>query len=244
VILYKAWRESRTRFLLSALILAGFCFTFVWYAHTIRASLEYATSYNAYIWKTIYKGDLREVYVVLVLFLGAGGLLRESDGGTSGLTLSYPVLRARHLLDRAVVGIVEVLALTAIPALIVPVISRWRSESYAWSQAWKFALLWAFCGAVTFAISFLASAIFRGEYTAPLVSLVVLIVYSMIADIPAIERRVSDLHDVMNGDGMAYIDTSAAVFTGPIPWTTMLTLALVTVAILGLSLLVTLRRDF
>ncbi len=180
----------------------------------------------------------------MVLLLGAGGLLRESDAGTVGLTLSLPISRFRHLWVRGAVGVVEVIALSAVPAVIVPAISLLKSQWYSQQQAWLFAALWAVCGGVIFAASFLSSAIFSGEFTAPVVSLVALIAYSAIADIPAVERRMPDLHDVMSGAGMPYFNERAAVLVAPLPWSWILTLGLTTFLLMGLSVLPIGRRDF
>jgi ABC-2 type transport system permease protein len=91
---YKGWRESRTRFLLSAVTIAGLCVLFVLIQSDSRASIDSEPlTYVGYIWRTIYKGYLRELFILLVLLLGAGGLLRERAYGTAGYTLALPISR-------------------------------------------------------------------------------------------------------------------------------------------------------
>jgi hypothetical protein len=73
MLLYKAWVESRTRFLLSFLAMAGLSVVFVFFNHDLRTVVtDHDVSYSEYIWKGIFKGQLRDIYVVLALLLGMG----------------------------------------------------------------------------------------------------------------------------------------------------------------------------
>jgi hypothetical protein len=77
MLLYKAWLESRVRFLLSFLAMAGLSVVFVFFNHDVRTVVtDHDVSYAEYIWNGIFKGQLREIYVVLALLLGMGGLDR------------------------------------------------------------------------------------------------------------------------------------------------------------------------
>jgi ABC-2 type transport system permease protein len=178
---YKAWRESRTRFLLSAVTIAGLCVLFVLIQSDARASMDSEPlTYVGYIWRIIYKGYLRELFILLVLLLGAGGLLRERAYGTASYTLALPISRWRTVVARAVTGVLEVVVLSVLPALVIPALSPVVHQSYPWSQALQFSLLWSVAGALIFSVGFLFSVVFGGEYSAPVVAFVVLLAYSVI----------------------------------------------------------------
>jgi ABC-type transport system involved in multi-copper enzyme maturation permease subunit len=241
---FKAWRESRVRFVLSALTLAGLCAAFVYYQSAARIVEVQKLTYDSYIWKAIYKGYLRELYVLLVLFLGVGGLLRERDYGTAGFTLALPVSRWRHLMARATIGLAEVAALAALPALLIPPISRLIGQTYPWHQSWRFALLWSVCGAAVFSGAFVCSELLAGEYTAPIAAFIVLLAYSLIGSLGSVERYVPNLHDVMSGNEMAYFNAAAGLFTGAFPWKTLVLIGAVSIGLLLLSAVPTNQREF
>jgi ABC-2 type transport system permease protein len=240
---YKAWRESRTRFLLSAVTIAGLCVLFVLIQSDARASMDSEPpTYVGYIWRIIYKGYLRELFILLVLLLGAGGLLRERAYGSAGYTLALPISRWRIVVARAVTGLLEVVVLSVLPALVIPVLSPVVHQSYPWSQALQFSLLWSVAGALIFSLGFLFSVVFGGEYSAPVVAFVVLIAYSVIADLPFLYRF--DIHDLMSGAGTRYFRSDASLITGPLPWMPLAAILLVTLSMIAVAGRITQRQDF
>jgi hypothetical protein len=75
MLLFKAWLESRTRFLLSVAALGGLSIVFVVFNHDARAAFtDRDLTYADYIFRAIFKGHLRDIFVVLALMLGMGGL--------------------------------------------------------------------------------------------------------------------------------------------------------------------------
>jgi hypothetical protein len=198
-----------------------------------------------YIWRAVYKGYLREMFVLLALLLGVGGLLRERDAGTSGFTMALPVSRLSHVFVRAATGVLEVAALSAIPALVLPVMSSLTGQVYPWQQAWEFALLWTVGGSFIFMLAFISSSLFGGSYTAPVVAFLSLLVYSLIADLPAFDEYGIDIHDLMSGNGgVPWFQIKGALLTGPLPW---VPLTLLTLSVIGFALLaagIARRQDF
>jgi ABC-2 type transport system permease protein len=241
---YKAWLESRTRFILSAVTIAGLSVGFVLFHRDGARMFERPPTYVEYIWDLVYKGSLRELFVVLVLLLGIGGLLRERDFGTVGFTLSLPVSRLRLLSVRAALGLAQVVALSLLPALLIPAISSLTGQLYPWSQALQFALLWAVAGALIFMVGFLSSSLFGGEYTALVVALMGLIMYSLIADLPSFERHSLDVHDIMSGTGMKYFQPKGSVLIGPLPWNALTVILLIVFSLAALSGRITRQQDF
>src|ERR1700730_6442311 len=124
MLLYKSWRESRVRFLLSAVALAVICASFVFFRVDASSGIgDEPLSYPVYIWRNTYKGYLRELFMILTILLGLGGLARERDHRTVGFTLALPVSRWRLLATRTFVGLAQVVLLAAVPAVVLPVVS-------------------------------------------------------------------------------------------------------------------------
>src|SRR5258708_11466340 len=232
---YKAWLESQTRFLLGAVTIAGFCIGFVLFHRDGARMFDRPPTYVEYIWELVYKGYLRELFVLLTLLLGVGGLLRERDFGTSGFTLALPVSRLHLVSVRAGLGFAQVAALSLLPAIVIPALSPITGQLYPWSQAMQFAVLWAVAGALIFMIGFLASSLFGGEYTAPVVAFLGLLVYSVVADLPFFERHSLDIHDIMSGTGMSYFQPNESVLIGPLPWNALAVILLIVFSLVALA---------
>jgi len=212
MLFYKAWLESRARFLLGLLAIAGLSAVFVLFNHDVRTVVtDHDMSYGEYIWRGIFKGQLRDIYVILTLLLGLGGLDRERSYGTAVHTLALPVSRWRLIAARGMTGIIETAVLAALPASLVPALSPFIHETYSWQLALQFGALWTVGGILIFAIGFLASVLFAGEYSAAIAAIVVLFGYSITTDLPGVEHYLVDIHDVMNGSGPHGATTLAAI---------------------------------
>lgn len=242
---YKAWRESRGTFLLSAAAIGLLCAAFALLRKEAGGGIsDEPLPYAVYIWKAVYRGYLREVFVILVLLLGMGGLMRERDNGTAGFTVTLPVSRRRLVLVRAATGLLEVIGLALLPAVLIPGLSAVAGESYPYAQAWQFALLWAAGGGFIFTIGFLSSCIFSGPYTPPIAGFLALMVYSLLSDLPVPERYSLDVHDVMSGTGRSWFELSTARLIGPFPWTAAAVFVLIASALIGLACRITRQEDF
>lgn len=243
---YKAWRESRTRFVASALALAAICSTIVFFHRDVSIGMsdDEPLTYATYIWQIAYKGYVRDLFVLIAIFLGLGGLTRERDHRTTGFTLALPVSRFALLATRTVVGCAQVLLLAAVPAILVPALSALVGQRYPASQAWGFGVLWAMVGLLVHAIGILASVLFAGEFTAPIAACFGLIAYSLLADMSGPGRYLTDIHDVMSGIGMPHFTERIGMLTGPLPWSTLLVVLLGAVTLVALGALITNRQDF
>jgi ABC-type transport system involved in multi-copper enzyme maturation permease subunit len=241
---HKAWLESRARFLLSAITIASLS-TFVVLYHTdARSIYEGPLSYSSYIWRITYKSYLRELFVLLAVLFGLGGILRERARGTASFTLALPVPRWQLVAVRAVVGILQVASLSFLPALVIPTLSPLVHESYPLSQALQFSLLWSVGGVIFFTVGFLSSVIFAGEFTAPVVSLLALGFYSMFMELPGVERYLPDIHDLMSGAGMPYFQPASSLLIGPLPWRSLAIILVIALGLIGLAGVITQRQDF
>jgi hypothetical protein len=242
---YKAWRETRARFLLSAVALAVICASFVFFHRDAsRGISEEPLSYPVYIWRITYKGYLRELFMILTILLGLGGLTRERDHRTVGFTLALPVSRWRLLGTRTLVGLAQVVVLATLPAIVLPALSPLIGQVYPSPQAWAFAILWATVGSLIFAMGLLASVLFTGEFTAPVAAIFGLVGYSLLADMPPVDRYLTDIHDVMSGIDMPYFTERTGVLTGPLPLSTLLAVFLATAGLIVIGARITNRQDF
>ena len=86
---YRAWLESKSRFLLSVVWIVGLCVAFIVFHAQIRAygAPDTAGSYTRFIYLRVYGGFIRGSFLFLALILGLGGLQRERQHGTLGFTL-------------------------------------------------------------------------------------------------------------------------------------------------------------
>lgn len=111
----------------------------------------------AYGWYAARFGVARTTFIVFCFLFGMGGLLREHAIGTAPFTLALPVSRWRLVATRAAVGWLELAALAVVPSLF----TASPPASY---------VLWVAGGSAMFAVAFLASCVFAGEYTSFIVA--------------------------------------------------------------------------
>jgi ABC-type transport system involved in multi-copper enzyme maturation permease subunit len=125
----KAWRESRVRFLLTALTLSAlsaFAVLFEPYIqqHQLPIPIHIRNGvYTEYIYNLIFSGAAKGIFALLVIFLGLGGLQRERAHYTAGFTLALPVSRSLVIGTQIVVGMIELAILALVPAILVPGLS-------------------------------------------------------------------------------------------------------------------------
>jgi len=248
----KSWYESRIRFLLSLVFLCGISSCVVFYFGYTHRHEGFQSSqslvYARYIWSVIFKGgnSVREMFVLIVLFLGMGGLLRERVHGSAAFSLALPIPRWRFVVARGLMGILEVSALSFVPAITVLALSGTIGQSFPLTQAIEFAILWSACGVAFFAAGFLCSALVEGEYASPVTALIALAIYSLALNISVFEQyplSTLNIHSVMSGEGMPYFRPEAAQITA-LPWVTLIGILGVAVGLLALSAYVTQRQDF
>lgn len=243
MLFYKGWLESRTRFVNCFLVLTVLCAYSVIHGPAVLAHSARPNAYSNYIYWEIYSSITTFVFVLCVLLLGLGGLLREKAQGTATLSLMIPVSRRRLVITRAVVGLTEVGLLAFVSVLTICVLSALLRESYPVLQATKFAVLWIFGGAIYFSVSFLSSTVFSGEYTAAAASLLGYFAYSFLFARMSTLRSFN-VNGVMSGRIGQFLDKNTHLISGPLPWGHLLVMASLTAAMIGLSALISYRRDF
>lgn len=244
----KAWRESRQRFAISALLVGGLCAGLVLFHQLFQERMAAAgspmTSFAAYAYGRIYGSVVRSLFVILAILLGLGGLSREATERTIGFTLALPVRRIDHVLARAAVGLGQVAALAALPIGLVPGCAALVGERFAIAQAAQFALLWLAVGAAAFAASFVVSVVVRGDHAALAVAMVALrIVPLVLARLPLVGRWQLSPDRLMSGRGMSYFDAAAQQLIA-IPWSVIAGALAVALTLLAIAAQVTARDRF
>jgi len=87
---YKAWRETRARIIISALAMAWACAVIVLLQNNTRAHANEPMSYVSYIWNAVYKDYVKNLFIILTIVLGGGGLLQERAHGHGGFYACAP----------------------------------------------------------------------------------------------------------------------------------------------------------
>ena len=244
---YKMWRESWIRFTISAVALLWMCAVVVLLQQQVRAHADEPLSYANYIWHAVYKANVLDLYILLVIMLGLGGLLQERAQGTAGFTLSLPVSRRRLTGVRAAMGMAQVAVMALLPALLIPLLSPCVGQAFPLVRALQFSVLWAGCGMVIFALTFFFSAVFSGAYSPVIASVAGVFVCSVLAELPLFEGHPTfDLLGTMHGAQLSTVhgETSLAAFAAPLPWFSLGLYALVVLCLVGATGSITTRWDF
>lgn len=181
---FKAWRESRARFLLAVGALGWFASMFV----LLRPLIPYAhwRLFADFVVDAIYAGSVRNIFVLLIVPFGLGGLTQEVMRGSAPFTLALPVTRTRLVMTRAVVGWLQVAALAFVPTVAVVGLGRLIGEHFSVRDALLYSVQWAAVGMVLFALAFLLSIWVTGAYAALSATILVLATYVSILNIAAL----------------------------------------------------------
>lgn len=248
-LLFKAWCESRGRFLLSAALLAVICVLGVF----CRASLMKVfvpkaafagAPYVGYIHQLIYGGPARGLFTILAMVLALGGLQRERLHRTVGFTLALPMSRTWLVSAQALLGLGQIAALSALPLLLLAVCSPLVHVSYPFEQMARFGLLWFAGGAVFYAVAFLSATLFRSEYTALAAAFVFMIFYPVAVLFPPLNRYPLNIHHIMSGLAMPYFDARTALLVGASPWVLLASMLAIAGMLIILAVQITRYRDY
>lgn len=180
---YKAWRESRGRFVLMLAFFAAYIIVNFLRVSFLVGSRPSRTMGTEQIYFEFY---IRWVPILFFIFvpplLGAGSLLQERSYGTAALSLSLPVSRSRLVCARIGIGMLEFAVLCLVPAILIPAMSLIEGDSYPISAAFHLAILWIVCGAALLAASFLLSTVLAGQYTGLAGGIVAIFTYYYVTD--------------------------------------------------------------
>jgi len=250
---YKAWRESRWRFLSGlVLLLLLACGIIVDYpavvklmplarsvsagdgfiGRAIKEAVEVERDFRGFVWWQWVRQNLTLTWTLFAVLLGSGGLLAE--GGRAPLfTLSLPASRARLLAVRVAAGLAELLVLALVPSLLIPLMSPAIGESYPVRAALVHGACLFVAGTAFFSLALLLSTVFADVWRPLLLACAIAIVLG------ALEQALSSpygIYRVMSGE--TYFRT------GHLPWSGLMTSTAVSLALLYGALINFGQRDF
>lgn len=233
---YKAWLETRSRFLTCLATLTTFCAVFVGHAQGMIHP-EWKSDYNRLLF--VAQQFIVIMWILAVVLLGMGGIVREKAVGTSSLTLSLPVSRARLLGIRVGMGVLEAIFLAVAPWTTIFLVSSLARMPISITQVGFYVLLLIGGGLAYFAMAIMVSSLVEGEYTAPAVAFGLVLLSAIIFDA---WLRPYNLWRLVTGD--FYIDRHTYLLSWPFPWQATLGSVSAAASMLLASVKVIQRREF
>ena len=235
---YKTWLETRARFLISLLGIVALCSLMVYNGN------KYTWPYTTvdYYYGVLQSGHalLCIMWVLAVTLLLMGGLVRERAAGTAPFTLALPVSRGRLMAVRVSMGLLQAIALAMVPWCAMFLIGGLTGKAHSIPQAVFHLALLAGGGMVFFGTALLISSLVEGEYTAPVVSLGLVLATAVVLSDGGL-RAYSPWEFIV---GSQYLERSSKLLIGPIPWMRIGISILVGALFAALSLKLVQRRDF
>jgi ABC-2 type transport system permease protein len=235
---YKAWLETRSRFLISLFGMVALCSIFV--LHGDRDAIyEVGTDYYNFV---LFSGHqiLVVMWALAVTLIMMGGLLRERATGSSAFTLALPVSRTRLIMVRICMGLAQAVVLAIVPWSAMFIVGSIFGKTHSVSQAGFYLVLLLGGGLVFFAMAVLISCLISGEYTAPVVSFGAILVTAVA--LSSATLRPYDPWAFMTG--VEYLNRQTNVLLLPIPWVRAVIYVFLAGVLLALSVRIIRQREF
>jgi ABC-2 type transport system permease protein len=236
VLWYKAWLETRARFLTSLVIVTVISAFFVYHNQG-----DHPREWHREFYRLLFGHQqiLATLWIFLVILLGMGGIVREKATGVSSFTLTLPVSKARLLGVRVGIGVIEAIVLAVVPWTAVYVICSITKMPISISQVGLYVLLLIGGGLVYFAMAVLVSSLVAGEYTAPAVAFGVALVATLLWEVylqPFNNRKLLT--------GAYSVNTSTYLLSGHLPWLGIFASLSVAALMLLASVMIVQKREF
>jgi ABC-2 type transport system permease protein len=187
---YKAWLETRWRFVIGIVLLVfSAAVAVIAYprlvellplvptvevsgelGRRIKEAADLMRDYRGYVWSQWLRQSMTQLLTLFAVLLGTGGLLSQAPRGGAMFTLSLPVSRNRVLAVRAATGLAELLALAFVPVLLFPMLSPAVGETYGIGDALVHGACLFIAGAVVFSLAFLLSTVFTDVWRPALIA--------------------------------------------------------------------------
>ena len=234
---YKAWLETRARFLIALAGTTALCVYRV-YEGTRDAPAWTLMGLN-YYYLVLRNGQglLQLIWLVSVTLLMMGGLLQEKANGSAPFTLAMPVSRTRMMTVRISTGLLEAALLIIVPWAAMYGMFCFTGPARSIGQVLFYVVVMAGGGAVFAGTSMLISSLVEGAYTAPTISAGIVL---LCANAP---RSLSFMNPVAFMGGQEYLGPGNLA-TGPMPWGHVAAYMSVAALMIVASVKVIERRDF
>ena len=236
---YKAWLETRARFLTLLTTVTAVCVFFIYHAQgDIIPGWRQERDFDRLLF--VNQQILVFLWIFSVVLLGMGGIVREKAIGTSSLTLALPVSRARLVGFRIGLAIIEAIALGVVPWTAVFIVSSLAGMRILITQVALYLLLLIGGGLVYLAVAVLVSSLVSGEYTAPSVAFGAILLPTILSDayLPLW------LNNRRLVTGAFSVDTITFLVSGHLPWLGILASLFAAWLLLWASIIVVQRREF
>ena len=241
---YKAWLETRSRFIIS---LTGIGFLCSYRVYSVLEQAKYTPHPAGYASVPAYAGALFQGHVLLcslwvfaMSFLLMGGLLHEKDMEVSAFTLALPVTRATLMGVRIAAGLLEGVTLGILPFFAMLIVLRLSGWTPPATQIMSYLILLFIGGSPLLALAVLISSTVKGHYTAPLVNFAILIMVMFLSG----EQQYRSVSPLTFMQGYLYLDHQDWLVLSPFPWLQLILIVTVSVALMVLSIVAIQRQDF
>jgi hypothetical protein len=260
--LYKAWIETRARFLAGMI---GVAILTAWDLRHPRFNSTWSFlgihDYGCYLWRSLYDEGLQQIWALSAVVLAFGGLICEKTSGTVSFSLGLPVSRRCWLFTRLATVLMESVALSLCAALVIIVDSAAMHQTVSLSQVLLHTALIVAAGVFLIAFGNLCYSLFPGNYLSLLYTVILLgVPYAWIQlqmqrvriyDAVCAARSCVPLSGLQSRlKYLAYLDIPHAM-GGPwhlngatIPWISLLVIWTLTALVLGVTVVYGDRIDY
>jgi ABC-2 type transport system permease protein len=234
---YKAWLETRARFLISLAGITALCVYRVY--EGLRGAPAWALSGISYYYMVLHSAQqfLQIMWLVAVTLLMMGGLVQEKANGSAPFTLAMPVSRRRLMNVRICTGLMQAALLALVPWAAMYATASFAGPALSASQALFHVVLLAGGGAVFAGTALLISTLVEGAYTAPTIS------FGIVLACGSAPRSLASVNPMDFMNGHEYMG-SGNLLTGPIPWGHVAVYMAVAALMIVASVKAIERRDF
>ena len=258
MLFHKAWLETRWRFIIAIVILTmntgGNVYSYLaterllpqlsstttqlpvaessGIAAAIRDAIEVQKDFRGYVWYQSFRQNLTQMGVFFAVLLGCGGLLHESSKGSALFTLSLPVTRRRLLGARTATGLAQIFGIAMVPPLVIPILAPSIGQQFSIVDA----LAHGFCIFVVAALFYSLASFLSTLFTDIWRPLLITIAIACAIALASVVVPQLAIFSVMSGE--SYFRT------GSLPWTGLVTSAVIASALLYSAAETLERRDF
>ena len=198
---YKAWLDTRWRFLLALVVLLVFaCGTVMSFPavqrlvaqvpqvpvtaneelqQELEQSLEAIRTFTGYVWTQWFAGNFASLLTLVAALLGAGSPLVKSGSGAL-FSLALPASRERWIGTRAGLGLVELFVLALAPSVAFSALAPFVGQHYAVVDAVVYGVCAFVIASSFFAVAMLLSTVFNDVWRPLLLTCVVAIVVAAV----------------------------------------------------------------
>lgn len=242
---YRYWLESRTRFIISLLLL----FAVSWYIISgaenvikqfITARPNEPFPFTKYIWFLLYKGYLLTLYTFCSFVLGLGGIMQEKQNGSASFTLALPVNRTEIVRAKISIASSEVFALAFLSTFGIVLFAAFYGHHYPWQHALTFGILMTAGGLVFMMLGIFLSLFISRELVLPTTGIAIIGALFFLTKLPAL--KMFNLFNLMCGAG--YLSNETFLFIRPFNWQGVLACVVVAVFTAIIAEQVVRKKDF